>query len=139
MNREEIEELIRQLKAAGLDEEKIMEVFYAAFEEGKMDRKDLETLTNAMGYELTDDFKNDETPDPIASKSESEEDIDLSDEDLDNLDVEEMTEKLQGEDLAEDDNEEEVEEEETEDSDSDSEEDERKEAMKLFRLGDDKE
>lgn len=127
MNREEIEELIRQLKAAGLDEEKIMEVFYAAFEEGKMDRKDLETLTNAMGYELTDDFKNDETPDPIAS--ESEEDIDLSDEDLDNLDVEEMTEKLQGEDLAEDDSEE----------DSESEEDERKEAMKLFRLGNDEE
>lgn len=69
MNNEQIQELIKQLKAAGLDDEKIMEVFYETFTDGKMDRKDLETLASALGYELTDDFKNDPTPDPIASKN----------------------------------------------------------------------
>lgn len=68
MNSEEIQSLISQLKAAGLSEEEIMDVLYTSFEEGKMDRKDLETLAGAMGYELTDDFKNDPKPDPIASK-----------------------------------------------------------------------
>ena len=66
MNNEEIQSLIEQLKAQGLDDEKIMNVFYEAFLQGEMDREDLETLAEAMGYELTDDFKNDSTPDPIA-------------------------------------------------------------------------
>lgn len=67
MNSEEIQSLIEQLKAQGLSEDEIMNVFYEAFVQGKMDRKDLETLAEAMGYELTDDFKNEPTPDPIAS------------------------------------------------------------------------
>ena len=65
MNGEEIKSLISQLKAAGLDEEQIMDVFYETFEKGEMDRKDLETLANAMGYELTDEFKNEPSKDPI--------------------------------------------------------------------------
>ena len=68
MNNEEIESLIKQLKAQGLDEEEIMGIFYDVFEKGEMDRKDLETLAEAMGYELTDDFKNEPTPDPIAAE-----------------------------------------------------------------------
>lgn len=59
--------LVSQLKATGLTEEEIMDTFYAAFQEGKMDRKDLEACANFMGYELTDDFKNDPTPDPMSS------------------------------------------------------------------------
>lgn len=69
MNAEEIKSLIEQLKAQGLDDEEIMTVFYETFTKGDMDRKDLETLAEAMGYELTDDFKNEPTPDPIASEN----------------------------------------------------------------------
>ena len=67
MNHEEMESLVKQLKAAGLSEEQIMETFFETFQDGKMDREDLEALAEFMGYELTDDFKKDETPDPIAS------------------------------------------------------------------------
>lgn len=80
MNEEQINSLIEQLKAAGLEEDDIMNVFYETFEKGKMDRKDLETLANVMGYELTDEFKNDPTPDPIASEGAE----DMSEEDLKN-------------------------------------------------------
>lgn len=67
MDKTEMNSLVSQLKAAGLTEEEIMDTFYAAFQEGKMDRKDLEACANFMGYELTDDFKNDPTPDPMSS------------------------------------------------------------------------
>ena len=75
MDRTEMESLVKQLKAAGLNEEQIMETFYETFQEGKMDRKDLEACAEFMGYELTDDFKNDPTPDPIASGGEGGEGI----------------------------------------------------------------
>lgn len=67
MDKTEMNSLVSQLKAAGLTEEEIMDTFYATFQEGKMDRKDLEACANFMGYELTDDFKNDATPDPMSS------------------------------------------------------------------------
>ena len=67
MDKTEMNSLVSQLKATGLTEEEIMDTFYAAFQEGKMDRKDLEACANFMGYELTDDFKNDATPDPMSS------------------------------------------------------------------------
>ena len=70
MERTEMESLVKQLKAAGLTEEQIMETFYETFQEGKMDRKDLEACAEFMGYELTDGFKNDPTPDPIANGGE---------------------------------------------------------------------
>lgn len=70
MNGEEIQSLISQLKASGLNEEQIMDVFYETFKKGEMNREDLESLANAMGYELTDEFKKEETPDPIVSGSE---------------------------------------------------------------------
>lgn len=70
MDRTEMESLVKQLKAAGLTEEQIMETFYETFQDGKMDRKDLEACAEFMGYELTDDFKNDPTPDPIAGGGE---------------------------------------------------------------------
>lgn len=75
MDRTEMESLVKQLKAAGLDEEQIMETFYETFQEGKMDRKDLEACAEFMGYELTNDFKNDPTPDPIANGGEGGEGI----------------------------------------------------------------
>lgn len=119
MDRTQIDELIKQLKAAGLDEEKIMDVFYSTFQEGKMDRKDLETLANAMGYELTDDFKEDKTPDPINDEEVGEKDL----EDLKTIDEGETKEEFK----------EKVEKVDT-DSEDEDEEKERDEAFKLFRL-----
>lgn len=66
MEKSEFESLLKQLKAAGLNDEQIMETFYETFQEGKMDRKDLESCAEFLGYELTDEFKQDGTPDPIA-------------------------------------------------------------------------
>lgn len=65
MDAKEMESLVKQLKAAGLSEDQIMDTFFETFKEGKMDRKDLEACAEFMGYELTDEFKNDPTPDPI--------------------------------------------------------------------------
>lgn len=67
MDKTEMESLVKQLKAAGLNDEQIMETFFETFTEGKMDRADLEACAEFMGYELTDEFKNDKTPDPIAT------------------------------------------------------------------------
>ena len=67
MDKTEMESLVKQLKAAGLDDEQIMETFFETFAEGKMDRADLEACAEFMGYELTDEFKSDQTPDPIAT------------------------------------------------------------------------
>lgn len=70
MEKTEFDSLVKQLKAAGLNEEQIMETLYETFQEGKMDRQDLEACANWLGYELTDEFKNDPTPDPIATGGE---------------------------------------------------------------------
>ena len=66
MNKTDMESLVKQLKAAGLNDEQIMETFYETFKDGKMDRADLEACAEFMGYELTDEFKNDATPDPMS-------------------------------------------------------------------------
>ena len=99
MNEEEIQSLIEQLKAQGLSEEEIMNVFYETFVQGKMDRKDLETLAEAMGYELTDDFKNEPTPDPIeanGAEGMSKEELEAAKEIAPNETKEEFQEKLEG-------------------------------------------
>lgn len=70
MNNEEIQSLINQLKATGLSDEQIMDVFYEAFSSGEMDRADLEALAESMGYELTDNFKNEPAQDPINTPTE---------------------------------------------------------------------
>lgn len=99
MNEEEIQALIKQLKAQGLSEEEIMATFYETFEKGDMDRKDLETLANAMGYELTDDFKNEPTPDPIeanGAEGMSKEELEAAKEIAPNESEEEFKEKIEG-------------------------------------------
>ncbi len=80
MNEKEINQLINQLriqlcnepslKGKGPDaiDEAIMDIFFEAFTQGEMDRKDLEVLANYLGYELDEEFKNDPTPDPITLK-----------------------------------------------------------------------
>lgn len=146
MNNEEIEALVEQLKAQGLSEEQIMDVFYKTFEEGKMDRKDLETLANFMGYELTDEFKNEPTPDPIEAngmEGMSTEDLEEAKEIAPGESEEEFKEKLEGaeEELGEEEeteSEEETEEtEEAEEGEEEKSEDEEwEEANKYFKLND---
>lgn len=157
MNEEEIQSLIEQLKAQGLSEEEIMNVFYETFVQGKMDRKDLETLAEAMGYELTDDFKNEPTPDPIEAngvEGMSKEELEAAKEIAPNETKEEFQEKLEGEDGEPEaegkEKEEQPEAEPTETKDEDkgeedpaeegekepSEEEEWEEAQKLFKIND---
>lgn len=139
MNNDEILSLIDQMKAQGLDEEKIMDSFYETFKEGKMDRKDLEALASALGYELVDDFKEDSTPDPIEgaaaegiSKEEAEDLKEIKPEESKEEFEEKVEEAKEDEPEIEEKEEEKVEEESEEKEDS--EDDERKEAMKLFDL-----
>jgi hypothetical protein len=141
MNNDEILSLIDQMKAQGLDEEKIMDSFYETFKRGEMDRKDLETLASALGYELVDDFKEDSTPDPIEGEAPAAEGISKEEaEDLKEIKPEESKEEFEekveeakeGEPEVEEKEEEKVEEKSEEKEDS--EDDERKEAMKLFDL-----
>ena len=107
MNREEMESLVKQLEAAGLSEEQIMETFFETFQDGKMDREDLEALAEFMGYELTDGFKKDENPDPI--EGGAEEGVDKAEaEDLKEIqpgeskeEFEEKIEEAKGEEKAE--------------------------------------
>ena len=154
MNEEQIKSLIDQLKAAGVEEEQIMDIFYETFKRGKMDRKDLETLAAAMGYELTDDFKNEPTPDPIESANigdlseadleeakeiapgESKEEFEDKLEDMGEVEAEEESEEdKEGDEESESDSEEEKSEEESEDEDEGEDEDvEWEEAQKLFKI-----
>ena len=141
MDNEQIQALIDQLKGIGLDDEKILDIFYEAFQEGKMDRKDLETLAESMGYELQDDFKEDKTPDPIEDKEEGKLD-DLSKDDIEDLkeikpgeSKEEFEEKV--DEVKDDLESDEDDKKEEEEKDEDEEEDEDKgweEANKYFKL-----
>lgn len=138
MNEEEIKSLIEQLKAIGLDEDKIMDLFYTAFTEGKMDRKDLETLSEAMGYELTDDFKNDPQPDPInAGTSEgegiSEEKAEEAKEIKPGESAEEFKDKL-GIDGADNSDSDDADDSESDDSDDTDDDKEWDEAQKMFKI-----
>ena len=151
MDSEQIKALIEQLKAQGLDEEEIMTVFYETFTKGEMDRKDLETLAEAMGYELTDDFKNEPAADPIASEGAEG----LSKEELEDAkeiapseseeefkeDIEEAKEGLDEEEKGEEEPKPEVEEEKEEEKpeaeseeESEDEEKEWEEAQHLFKI-----
>lgn len=148
MNNEEIKSLIEQLKATGLKDEEIMDIFWETFTKGEMDRKDLETLANAMGYELTDDFKNDEHPDPISlddTDGLSKEDLEDAKEIQPGESKEEFQEKIgdmskvdgdEDEEANTDfDSEDEEDENETSDSSEDEENDEDwEEAQKLFKI-----
>lgn len=133
MDNEKIQSLISQLKGVGLGDEEILDVFYAAFQKGKMDRKDLETLADSLGYELDDDFKEDKTPDPIEGGTTPEEAKDLK-EIKPGESKEEFKEKIdeakdEMESVADDKKEEEHEDEEKKDS-----EDEWDEANKYFKI-----
>ena len=49
-------------------DEIILDGFFKAFCDGKISREDLVAIAEAMGYEPTEEFMNDPTPDPISQK-----------------------------------------------------------------------
>lgn len=132
MDNEEIKSLIEQLKATGLGEEEIMDVFYKTFEKGKMDRKDLETLANEMGYELTDEFKNDEHLDPIETEGEETTDLDDAKELKPGETKDEFKDRI--DDMDEVEGDEDQDDVDSKDDDDENEEEEWKEAQKLFKI-----
>ena len=133
MNKEQNDSLVSQLKGVGLDDEQILDVFYEAFSKGKMDRKDLEVLADSLGYELDDDFKNEETPDPINSEENAAGDgiTESEAEDLKEIKPGESKEECQGkvEEAKSDESESESEDDESE---KDEDEDEEEETMKKY-------
>ena len=58
MTVEEVKKIISNLKEEGYDDDMIMNSFLSMFEEGEIDFGQLEALTHVMGYELTEEFKN---------------------------------------------------------------------------------
>lgn len=74
MDNEKIQALIEKLKEFGLDDEKILDVFFEVFKAGKMSKEDLGTLAESMGYELDEEFDKEEVPegDGKISKEEAE-------------------------------------------------------------------
>ena len=77
MDEEELLQTLNEIKAQirakpenrGKSEEEIdgilLDGFFKAFCDGKMSKADLEAITEALGYEFTEEFANDTTPDPI--------------------------------------------------------------------------
>lgn len=57
MTGEEAKKVIDELKAQGTDEQELLAMFYTIFVDDKITVEDLEVLCNAIGYELTDEFK----------------------------------------------------------------------------------
>ena len=145
MDKEKIDSLVSQLKGVGLSDEEILDVFYAAFKAGKMDRKDLETLADSLGYELDDDFKEDSEKDPIESGDVSDDanpagDLKSVAEDLKEIkpgeSKEEFKEKIDEakDDIEADKDDKKEEEDKSDDDDSDKDEDEWDEANKYFKI-----
>lgn len=58
MTGKEAKEAIDILKAQGDTEEEILAASYLMFADDKMSIKDLEIICDALGYEMTEEFKN---------------------------------------------------------------------------------
>jgi hypothetical protein len=153
MNDEEIrrtiEELKAQVKAKPENKDKsddeidemILDGFFDAFKDGEMSREDLMAIAEAMGYEPTEEFKNEEAPDPIEAKEMGDGNLDKKE--LEETKVmqpgeskEEFKEKV--EDVKDDADKKEESEDESEEEESDeeeefeSEDEEREKASELF-------
>lgn len=119
MTPEELNKAIEQLKAEGYSEQDILGSFYKMFQNDELTLDELDGVVNAMGYHLTDEFKN---MSPEDQKTKGFEEVDEPAEGVDKEEVEEAKEvETESEDKTED-NKDEVE----------SEEEEKERAMKLF-------
>ena len=95
MNDEEVrstvEETKAQVKAKPENKDKsddeidelILDAFFKAYTEGKMSKDDLENLAAALGYEFTDEFKNDQgAPEEVKDAAPAQEGEEGGDEEL---------------------------------------------------------
>ena len=57
MTGEEAKQVLEMLKKQGYKDEELLGSFYLMFVDDKISVKDLEVLSNAIGYKLADDFK----------------------------------------------------------------------------------
>ncbi len=57
MTGEEAKQVLEMLKKQGYKDEELLGSFYLMFVDDKISVKDLEVLSNAIGYRLADDFK----------------------------------------------------------------------------------
>ena len=57
MTKEEIERAIKELRNQGLDDEELIETFKLMYLDNRIDRRELNSLLDVMGYELSDDYK----------------------------------------------------------------------------------
>lgn len=58
MTGEEAKKTLDELKAQGYSDDELLGSFYLMFVDGKIDVDEMENLSNALGYSLTDEFKN---------------------------------------------------------------------------------
>lgn len=58
MTGEEAKKTLDELKAQGYSDEELLGSFYLMFVDDKISVNDMEVLSNALGYSLTDEFKN---------------------------------------------------------------------------------
>lgn len=132
MTPEELNKAIEQLKAEGHSEEEILGGFYKMFQNDQLTLDELDGIVNAMGYHLTDEFKN---MSPEDQKTKGYEETEEPAEGVDKEDVNDAKETDES-DESENKNEDDKSENESDDNDkSESEEDESEEekrAMKLF-------
>lgn len=59
MNEKEFENLISQMREAGLNDDEIMHVLIETYKTNKCSIEDLECMVSWLGYQLTDDFYKD--------------------------------------------------------------------------------
>lgn len=118
MTPEELNKAIEQLKAEGHSEEEILGAFYKMFQNDELTLDELDGITNAMGYHLTDEFK--------SMSSEEQKTKGYEEQTVDKEEVEDAKE-IEPEEKEDEDNGDGKDEEDEED-----EEDEKERAMKLF-------
>ena len=58
MTQQEFESFIEEQKKAGMSEEEISVVFCKMFQDGKLNREQLEACLAVLGYEMSDELKN---------------------------------------------------------------------------------
>lgn len=57
MTIEELKEAFESLKKEGYTEEEILKIVYVMYADGKMPLEDLRTMTEALGWEFTEEFE----------------------------------------------------------------------------------
>ena len=85
MTEAEVKQVIETLKSQGCDEEEILGSFYKMFQDDKINFDQLEALTEALGWHITDEFRNMSDED---KKTKGYEEVEVEDETLTEVDEE---------------------------------------------------